>query len=74
MYYVYILKSIPSGKRYTGVTTNLVRRVQEHNQSKTRKDYIPVWYCAFRDKQKAYQFEKYLKSGSGHAFAAKHLL
>ncbi|MDX2095626.1 MAG: GIY-YIG nuclease family protein, partial [Alphaproteobacteria bacterium] len=33
-----------------------------------------VWYCAFPDKYKALEFEKYLKSHSGRAFANKRLL
>jgi hypothetical protein len=32
----------------------------------------PVWK-AYNDKYKAYEFEKYLKSGSGRAFAIKRL-
>jgi predicted GIY-YIG superfamily endonuclease len=31
-----------------------------------------VSYIAFVDKYKAYEFEKYLKSGSGRAFINKH--
>jgi putative endonuclease len=27
-----------------------------------------IWYCAFPDKYKALEFEKYLKSHSGRAF------
>jgi hypothetical protein len=30
--------------------------------------------CSFSDRYKAYEFEKYLKSGSGRAIAKKHLL
>jgi hypothetical protein len=32
-----------------------------------------VFYCAFADKYRALEFEKYLKSGSGRAFMQKHL-
>ena len=36
---------------------------------------IEVSNCfLFRDKYKAYKFEKYLKSGSGRAFMSKHLI
>jgi putative endonuclease len=41
------------------------------------KDKLPVellTYTAFTDKYKAYQFEKYLKSGSGIAFRNKRLV
>jgi len=30
------------------------------------------FYFAIKDKYKAFQFEKYLKSGSGRAFIKKH--
>jgi putative endonuclease len=32
-----------------------------------------VTYVAFSDEQKAESFERYLKSGSGHAFVRKRL-
>jgi hypothetical protein len=31
------------------------------------------WYCGFTGRAKAEAFERYLKSGSGHAFANKRL-
>src|SRR5215831_9296048 len=37
------------------------------------KPWKLVWYCAFPDKYKALEFEKYLKSHSGRAFAKKRL-
>jgi predicted GIY-YIG superfamily endonuclease len=30
-------------------------------------------YVAFTDEKRAFEFEKYLKSGSGGAFVSKHL-
>ena len=41
------------------------------------KNLLPVKliaYTAFSDQRKAYQFEKYLKSGSGRAFMQKHFV
>jgi putative endonuclease len=41
------------------------------------KPFLPVeliFYCAFKDKYKAFEFEKYLKSGSGRAFMNKRFL
>jgi predicted GIY-YIG superfamily endonuclease len=79
MFYVYVLKSEVADEIYTGLTNNLDRRLSEHNSghsSHTRK-FIPwklVNYIAFADKQSAEQFEAYLKSGSGRAFARKHFL
>lgn len=79
MWYVYILRSqaFPS-QEYTGVTSDLKRRLQEHNQGRSAhtKKFSPwrvIWYCAFPDKHQALEFENYLKSHSGRAFAKKRL-
>ena len=80
MFYVYILNSLNEVDRYyVGYTTNLEKRIEEHNNGKSphTKPWIP-WeinsYVAFNSKDKAKLFEKYLKSGSGHAFFKKHLI
>jgi putative endonuclease len=75
--YVYLIESTAvSGQRYVGLTTDLKLRLQRHNagQSKHTAKFKPwrlVTYVAFSDQVKAESFECYLKSGSGHAFAAK---
>ena len=79
MYYVYIIKSEKDGSYYTGMTKNLRKRLKEHNEGKVKSTsfknpYILVWYCAFPSKEKAIEFEKYLKTGSGIAFRNKRLL
>ena len=79
MHYVYIIQSKNDGSYYTGVTENLKNRIKEHNTGKarftsTKGDYKLAWYCAFNDKKKALDFEKYLKQGSGFAFARKRLV
>ena len=79
MLYVYILQSIGNGDRYyVGVTGDLRSRLQKHNAgavSHTSK-FAP-WaiktYVAFSDEKRAIEFEKYLKSASGRAFAKKRL-
>ena len=78
MYSVYILQSEKDGSRYIGVTGDLKRRLSEHNNgsakySSTRIPYTIKWFCGFASKEKAYEFEKYLKSSSGYAFTNKHL-
>jgi predicted GIY-YIG superfamily endonuclease len=77
-YYVYILLCF-DGKPYTGCTDNLKDRIDRHKKGKVpaTKERLPiklVSYFAFSSKYLAYNFEKYLKSGSGRAFMAKHLL
>ena len=79
MRYVYLLQSESAiGQRYVGVTADLKQRLAEHNAGKSvhTSKYVPwklVTYVAFSDEQKAEAFERYLKSGSGHAFARKRL-
>lgn len=72
---VYILKCA-DGKYYTGCTSNLEKRLKYHLEKQvkftaTRLPFELVTYIVFNDKYKAYFFEKYLKSGSGKAFAMK---
>jgi predicted GIY-YIG superfamily endonuclease len=64
---------------YTGCTNNLEERFTRHQKGyvDATKNKLPVsliFYCAFTDKTKAFEFEKYLKSGSGIAFRNKHLI
>lgn len=79
MHYVYLLQSEAfPGQRYVGLTSDLRRRLAEHNAGKSphTSKYIPwrlVTYVAFSNEQKAEVFERYLKSGSGHAFASRRL-
>jgi predicted GIY-YIG superfamily endonuclease len=75
-WYVYILKCI-DGSNYTGCTNNLEDRIKRHNsgQVEATKNILPVEilnHFAFTDKYKAFNFEKYLKSGSGRAFSKRH--
>lgn len=78
MKYVYILQSENDIDRfYTGSTTDLKRRLKEHNDGKSIRTnkYLP-WklknYYAFDDVKKADEFEIFLKSGNGRIFAKKH--
>ncbi|GAB3332739.1 GIY-YIG nuclease family protein [Marivirga atlantica] len=78
MQYVYLLKCA-DGKIYTGCSGNLKQRLEAHQKGQVgfTKSRLPVeliTYIAFKDKIKAFQFEKYLKSGSGKAFAYKRFI
>lgn len=78
-YYVYLLvsESDPS-RHYTGFTESLEERLRKHNAGEVRhtSKYRP-WRLEvavmFRDRAHAIAFESYLKTGSGRAFAKKHL-
>ena len=77
--YVYILVSVfVPGRFYVGLTEDLKDRLRRHNAgdvphtSKFRPWRIKT-AVAFTDSQRAVQFERYLKSSSGRAFAKKRL-
>lgn len=78
MFYAYILRSISDpSQRYIGSTQDLRARLAKHNKGDVPHTvkYRP-WkvetYIAFETIEKAAAFERYLKSGSGHAFASRH--
>jgi predicted GIY-YIG superfamily endonuclease len=77
-HYVYILRSLINNDRhYEGLTENLEERLKKHNAGQCRHTLkFRPWQIetaiAFRQKDKAVAFERYLKSHSGRAFARKH--
>ena len=78
VYYVYLVDSLSAqGERYVGMTTDLNQRLREHDQGNLHTTKFSPWklitYVAFTDCAKTEAFERYLKSGSGHAFARKRL-
>jgi len=76
--YVYLLRSRSHPeKRYVGLTANLKKRLADHSAGRSphTSKYAPwelVVAVYFADRQKAEAFERYLKQGSGHAFAGRH--
>lgn len=79
MSWVYLLRSarFPE-KTYIGLTTNLEQRLRDHDEGRSRHTsrfgpWELVVAIQFKDPAKAAAFELYLKSGSGHAFARRHL-
>ena len=79
MHYVYLIESSAEpARRYAGYTEDLKQRIIDHNAGKnvstaSFKPWRLCTYLAFSSKQQAVAFERYLKSGSGHAFANKRL-
>ena len=78
MFYVYLIKSISHPEqKYIGQTDDLKRRLEQHNagysiHTAKYKPWELVNYFAFSSKDAALEFEQYLKTGSGHAFAKRH--
>ena len=79
MHYTYILLSSKSHIFYFGSTNRLRERFSLHNEGKVKstRPHIPwrlVWYAGFETEKEARDFELYLKTGSGKAFAYKRLI
>ena len=77
--YVYILQSdLVTERYYIGLTDDLHDRLRRHNGGEVghTAKYCP-WHIktavAFLDRERAAQFERYLKTASGRAFARKRL-
>jgi len=77
MFYVYMLRSDCNPEQtYIGFTENLKDRLSVHNAGGSPhtakfRPWALMNYQAFSDKERALAFEKYLKTGSGKAFAKK---
>ena len=77
--FVYVLRSTSDPTRhYVGLTSDVHGRLASHNAglSPHTAKYGPwsLSVCVeFADQDRAIRFEKYLKSGSGRAFAKRHL-
>jgi putative endonuclease len=77
--FVYVLKNSEIPPRYyTGIASDVSRRHAEHNAgSSTHTARFRPWsidvVIEFADERRAVAFERYLKSGSGVAFAHRHL-
>lgn len=74
---MYILRSVSKpGQRYFGITSDLKQRLEYHNAGRCphTSKFMP-WkvetYVAFSDERKAFEFEKYLKTGSGREFSRR---
>lgn len=70
MHYFYILRSLKNNKLYLGQTSDLKKRLAEHNNgiNKATKPNIPyelIFYCAFKNQQDAIACEKYFKTTAG---------
>lgn len=79
MHYVYLLKSLKYPDTiYVGYTINLKQRLETHNSggsifTASLRPLELVMFLGFKDRTRALEFEKYLKSHAGRAFAKKRL-
>ncbi len=70
MFYIYILRSKLDNKFYTGYTSNLEKRLKEHESGNVQstKSRLPVeliYYEAYQHKENALKREKFLKTTKG---------
>ena len=78
MFYTYILKSEKNGRFYTGYTSDLRKRLIQHNKGQsyyTKRDtpYLLVYYEACLNEDDARSREVYLKTGMGKRFVKNRL-
>jgi putative endonuclease len=69
-FYVYVLKSLKKNFIYVGFTSDLKRRVEEHNSGSefSTKPYTPfdlIHYEAYRNEKDAKRREMYFKTTKG---------
>lgn len=77
-YYVYVLRSEKNGLWYTGVTSDLRKRLREHNNNmstytKGRGPFKLIYYEAYKNKMDARSREKHLKSGPGKHYLKERI-
>jgi len=74
MFYVYVIKSETSDKTYIGQTSDLEKRLKQHNDpgnnfSKYTKQNKGPWKLVYKEevatRSEALRREKFLKSGKG---------
>jgi len=70
MFYTYILQSNKNDQLYIGYTSDLKRRINEHNQGLnfSTKRYMPwtlIYYEACTEESDAKRRERYLKNYTG---------
>jgi len=76
--FVYVLRSTTNPtQRYIGLTSDIATRITAHNAGQSpytaqHRPWVLVAAIELENEARAVAFEKYLKSGSGRAFATRH--
>ena len=70
MYFVYVLRNLTSGRRYTGHTADVTQRVSQHNRgitksTKNRGQWELLYQEEYVSRSEAMKREKFFKSGIG---------
>jgi len=77
-YYVYVLRSQKDGNLYTGYTSDLERRIREHeggevDSTKMRRPLDLIYFEACLNRSDATRREKYLKTSWGKRYIKSRL-
>jgi predicted GIY-YIG superfamily endonuclease len=76
--FVYVLRNADRNPRfYVGLSSDVGTRLADHNMGRcphtaSRRPWQLHVVIEFSDEDRAIRFERYLKSGSGRAFAKRH--
>ena len=80
MFYVYLIENLVDKSWYTGFTTDIEKRLRDHNQKiggeytgKKTGEWKLIYFEAYLEKSDALGRERFLKSGSGRRFLKKQL-
>jgi len=77
MYYIYVLKSLKTNRRYTGFTESDPRyRLKGHNSgssqyTRNNRPFVLVYSESFNEEERARKRERFLKTGQGRRFLDK---
>lgn len=68
---MYVLKSLKTGKHYIGCTSDIDKRLKDHNSGGTKstkgsRPWKLIYSERFEDKSSAYKREWYLKHPAGY--------
>jgi putative endonuclease len=77
-HYVYVIESEKNGDLYVGYTTNLIKRLKEHNQglnfsTKSDRPWKPIYYEACLNENDAKRREEYFKTSQGQRLLKRRL-
>lgn len=79
VYYVYLLECGDDQSWYIGYSADLKQRIARHQKgdgartTARKKNWILIYYEAYRNEQDAKGRERFLKSGSGRRYLKKQL-
>lgn len=81
MFFVYVLRSVSTGKHYVGQTSDISRRIHEHNDpehnpvkftSRNRGPWELIHSEEYKTRSEAMRRERWLKSGARRGWIAEH--